>query len=106
MMKFIWFACVLVFGIFAVSASKTATAQEARNVAEFCGIFQGVCRRTCPGGGDCSPECATRAATCRATGCFPFNVPGPRCFNNPSDRALTDAKLAPNPERERKRRGY
>ena len=104
-MKAILLASALLLATFAVSSPNAAIAQEARNVTEFCGVFQGVCRRTCPGGQDCSTACAERASRCRSSGCFHFNSPGPRCFNNPSDRALTDVRLAPNPEAERKRRG-
>jgi hypothetical protein len=104
-MKAIWLACALALGIF-FSATNTATAQVARNVGEFCGIRQLVCNRTCRGGGDCSLDCTTRLAACRSNGCFHFNQPRPRCFNNAGDLALTDIKLAPNPERERIRRGY
>jgi hypothetical protein len=84
----------------------TADAQQARNVTEFCDVWMLVCNRTCPNGpGNCTAVCSSRHGTCLSTGCFPFRSPGPRCYANASDRALTDAKLAPNPERERQRRG-
>ena len=80
--------------------SSSAEAQQARNVAEFCGVWQGVCNRTCPSGpGNCRSECASRVAACRSSGCFHFNNPGPRCFNNARDRERTDAKYAPDPKR-------
>ena len=83
----------------------SARAQEARSLAEFCGVWQGVCNRTCAAGaGNCRPVCAQRRGTCLSTQCFPFNRPGPRCFNSAADRALTDAALAPDPRRERERR--
>jgi hypothetical protein len=104
-MKAIWFACALALGIF-FSTANTATAQVARNVGEFCGIWQRICNRVCPGGGDCSAVCTSRLTACRSNGCFHFNQPRPRCFSNADDLALTDIKLAPNPERERIRRGY
>ena len=86
-------------GFFTIAASSLADAQQARNVAEFCGVWQGICNRT-----GSRSECASRATECRSSGCFHFNRPGPRCFSNAADRALTDVRLAPNPERERARR--
>jgi hypothetical protein len=95
----------LAAGLLAILLFAPADAQQARNVTEFCGVWRGVCNRTCPtGAGNCTGECATRHAACRTSGCFHFNRPGPRCFNNAADRALTDANLAPNPDRERARR--
>jgi hypothetical protein len=86
-------------------AAVAAEAQEARTVAEFCGVFQGACNRTCPSGpAPCPDECRSRAAACRSSGCFFFRSPGSRCFNNPADRRLTDARLAPDPDAERARR--
>jgi hypothetical protein len=88
------------------SYATESRAQVARNVAEFCGIWVGVCNRTCPAGaGNCTQSCNQRAADCRASGCFFFNIPRPRCFNNPADLQLTNAALAPNPAAERARRG-
>ena len=104
-MKVLWLVSAIACGKFFFSATYRATAQEARNLGEFCGVWQGVCNRTCPGGGNCASVCRDRAAQCQSSGCFHFNSPRPRCFNNTSDRALTDARLAPNPEAERKRRG-
>ena len=98
-------AITLTAGLFTTLVPAPAEAQQARNVAEFCGVWRGVCNRTCPTGpGNCTGECASRASACRTSGCFQFNRPGPRCFNNAADRALTDASLAPNPDRERARR--
>jgi hypothetical protein len=105
-MKAVWLASALALGIFFFSAPDTATAQEARNLGEFCAVWQRVCNRTCPGGGNCASVCRERVAQCQSSGCFHFNSPEPRCFNNASDRGLTNLRLAPNPEQERKRRGY
>jgi hypothetical protein len=89
-----------------LAIATPASAQVARNVGEFCGIWQGVCNRTCPAGvGRCDQGCSSRRATCEASGCFPFESPRPRCFNNAADLALTDAAKAPNPAAERARRG-
>jgi hypothetical protein len=99
-------AMIVVAGLFAPLAIVPAQAQQARNVAEFCQVWQGTCNRTCPSGpGTCRPVCAQRFATCMTTQCYPFNVPGPRCFANATDRQLTDVGRAPNRERERQRRG-
>ena len=85
--------------------SSAAEAQQARNLAEFCVTWQGVCNRTCPSGaGNCTRDCASRVAACRSSGCFHFNNPGPRCFNSARDRARTDAKYAPDPKRAMERR--
>jgi hypothetical protein len=82
-----------------------AGAQQAKNVAEFCATWRGVCNRTCPQGrGNCDPECNRRLAQCRKTGCFHFNVPRPRCWSNAEDRRLTDLRLAPDPEAARAKR--
>jgi hypothetical protein len=104
-MKALTIVSAFILGLCNFSPSPVS-AQEARNVAEFCVVWQRICGRTCPSGKDCSVECSRRASQCRSSGCFPFNSPGPRCFNSASDRALTDARRAPNPEVERKRRGY
>lgn len=99
----ILFAAMLMLSAGAPTSSSRA--QEARNVTEFCGVWQGVCRRTCPTTTtSCRDECSSRAAECRANGCFRFTRAATRCFNNAADRALTDAKLAPDPEAERARR--
>ena len=97
-------AFVLSVGVFAF-ISSSAEAQQARNLAEFCVVWQGVCNRTCPSGaGNCSRDCASRVAACRSSGCFHFNNPGPRCYNNARDRERTDAKYAPDPKRAMERR--
>jgi hypothetical protein len=91
---------------FVFSIAAPAEAQQARNLAEFCGVWQRVCNRTCPSGaGNCQPVCAQRLATCMATKCFPFNNPGPRCWTDATARELTDTKYAPNPQRAREQRG-
>ncbi len=91
--------------LFAIAVPTPVEAQQARNVAEFCGSFQGICNRTCRGGpGTCRNDCASRYSTCLTSECFFFNSPGPRCFSNAGHRAMTDAKLAPDPERVRRQR--
>jgi len=91
--------------LFTALVPAPAEAQQARNIPEFCNVWQRICNRTCPSGpGNCTGECASRHAACRTSGCFHFNRPGPRCFNNAADRALTDANLARNPDQERARR--
>jgi hypothetical protein len=102
-MKHIVSIIILVAGLSAIA--PLAEAQQARNLAEFCGVWQGVCNRTCPAGtGNCQPVCAQRRATCMTTRCFPFNNPGPRCFTDASARQATDTKYAPNPQSEQQRR--
>jgi hypothetical protein len=77
----------LAVGLFTTLVSVPAEAQRTRTVAEFCNFWQRTCNRTCPTGpGNCRRECASRASACRMSGCFYFNSPGPRCFNNPADR--------------------
>jgi hypothetical protein len=77
----------LAVGLFTTLVSVPAEAQRTRTVAEFCTFWQRTCNRTCPTGpGNCRRECASRASACRTSGCFHFNSPGPRCFNNPADR--------------------
>ena len=96
-------AMILMAGLFAPAGSVQA--QQAKNLAEFCGVWQGVCNRTCPSGaGNCRPVCTERRATCLATKCFPFHSPGPRCFTDATARELTNTKYAPDPQRERERR--
>jgi hypothetical protein len=99
-------AIILVVGLFAALTSVVpAGAQQAKNLAQFCEIWQRVCNRTCPSGaGSCQPECTSRRATCMGTKCFPFSNPGPRCFTDSTARELTDTKYAPDPQRERDRR--
>lgn len=103
---FVGLALVLSAGIINLAvASSPAEAQQARTVSQFCAVWQGVCNRTCRSGpGNCTGECASRAAACRSNGCFHFNNPGPRCFSDARARELTDAKHAPDPQRERERR--
>ena len=98
---------VLALGAAFLSAgiSTSVSAQEAKSVSQFCAIWERICNRTCTTGpGTCSPVCSSRRSACTTSGCFHFNSPGPRCFANAQDRGLTDLKLAPNPEAERKRR--
>ena len=96
---------ILSVAVLTVLPPVSSDAEQARNVAEFCGVWERVCNRTCPAGpGNCRGECAARATGCRSSGCFHFNRPGPRCFSNASDRALTDTRRAPNPQQERARR--
>jgi hypothetical protein len=91
--------------LFMAAVPTPVMAQQAKNVVEFCGVWQGVCNRTCPSGpGKCAAECSTRASGCRTSGCFQFSKPGPRCFNSAADREMTDANRASNPDRERARR--
>jgi hypothetical protein len=97
------FALVLVTASIALPIQ--AAAQEARNLREFCAVWQGVCNRTCPAGpGQCTNDCASRRGACQATGCYHFNSPGARCFDNAEARRLTDTKYAPDPAAERARR--
>jgi hypothetical protein len=79
-----------------------AGAAPAETVGQFCAVWERVCNRVCPGarpGADCPGECSRMKAGCNRTGCFPFTNPRPRCFNNATDRALTDPKNAPGAKR-------
>jgi len=70
--------------------SIQAFTASAAGSAAFCATWLKVCNQTCPGGaGTCRDVCAIRQKTCLATGCFPFNVPGPRCQTNARDEAAT-----------------
>ena len=62
----------------------------------FCGTWLKLCNKTCPNGpGTCGPVCSTRYKGCLSSGCFFFNVPGPRCENSAKDQtATTGAKKA------------
>ena len=54
----------------------------AQNRAAFCARWHNVCRTTCPPTTPtavCHATCDDRRAGCLATGCYRFNVPGPRC---------------------------
>jgi hypothetical protein len=56
----------------------------------FCRTWLKVCNQTCPGGpGTCGGVCDARYQTCLSSGCFPFNVPGPRCQDNTRDQTAT-----------------
>jgi hypothetical protein len=56
----------------------------------FCGTWLKLCNKTCPTGpGTCGPVCSTRYKGCLSSGCFFFNVPGPRCEGNAKDQAAT-----------------
>ena len=56
----------------------------------FCGTWLRLCNKTCPEGpGKCERVCAQRYKGCRTSGCFFFNVPGPRCEGNSNDEIAT-----------------
>jgi hypothetical protein len=56
----------------------------------FCNTWLKVCNRTCPNGpGSCTGVCAGRYQGCLSSGCFFFNVPGPRCQGNTKDETAT-----------------
>ena len=58
--------------------------------SQFCGQWEMVCNRTCPGGpGTCTDICKSRRSACDSTGCFHFNVPRPRCYDNREDVGMT-----------------
>src|SRR5262249_30830527 len=73
----------------AIGASVGPT--SAAGSRAFCSTWLNLCNKTCPGGpGTCGDVCAARFSTCLSSGCFPFNVPGPRCEGNARDQAATD----------------
>ena len=79
----------IAFAIVVFATAPVAEAMAAGSPA-FCRTWLDVCNKTCPGGpGTCSGVCAARHQTCLASGCFPFNVPGPRCEGNTTDAAAT-----------------
>lgn len=56
----------------------------------FCRTWLKVCNQTCPSGpGTCTGVCDGRYQTCLSSGCFPFNVPGPRCQDSTKDQTAT-----------------
>jgi len=56
----------------------------------FCRTWLNVCNRTCPNGpGTCGGVCSGRYESCLSSGCFFFNVPGPRCQGNAKDETAT-----------------
>lgn len=56
-----------------------ASAQSSKE--QFCQMWHGICNDT----GNAS-VCKSRLSGCRASGCYHFNNPGPRCWNNTADR--------------------
>jgi hypothetical protein len=63
------------------AASESARAETR---AQFCARWHAVCTQ-CTGRGatvpreTCLYHCAARLQECRTSGCYFFNVPGPRC---------------------------
>lgn len=61
-----------------------AGAAQAETRAQFCARWHAVCTR-CDGLGasvpraQCLRTCSGRLATCKRTGCYHFNDPGPMC---------------------------
>lgn len=71
----------------AVLAMAPASAAGSR---AFCGTWLSVCNKTCSGGpGTCGGVCAARHSAWLSSGCFNFNVPGPRCEGNATDQTAT-----------------
>jgi hypothetical protein len=80
---------VLLLTAILIGAGGAAAAAGSR---AFCTTWLNVCNRTCPGGaGTCGGVCAARLDACLSSGCFQFNVPGPRCEANAQDQAATTA---------------
>ena len=80
----------LLYGlVFMLVAFATPASAQERTQAQFCGVWENVCNRTCPTGpGTCRDVCASRLRQCHSNGCFHFNVPAPRCYSSAADRAL------------------
>jgi hypothetical protein len=88
-MRFIGIVVLLSVAIFAAISASTEPTFAAGSRA-FCTTWLNLCTKTCPGGpGTCGGVCATRYSGCLSSGCFYFNVPGPRCQNNTADQAAT-----------------
>jgi hypothetical protein len=82
-------AIVALLLLVAVGGISESHAQACSNQV-FCSGWHAVCKRTLPPGG--TPKvCQERRAKCLSSGCYFFNVPRPRCKNNPEDLALTTA---------------
>jgi hypothetical protein len=71
-------------GVSAAVVIVASSLAQAETRAQFCARWHGVCAR-CDGLGatvsrqTCLKTCGTRLAECRTSGCYFFNVPGPRC---------------------------
>jgi hypothetical protein len=75
-------------------AAATAEAQGAKGkcpVNVFCRGWHSVCLRVSTQFPNYQEVCAQRMQQCVSTRCFPFSSPGPRCYDNPRDMALTTA---------------
>lgn len=82
----------LIVGLLSVLAAALVRVESvaAAGSPAFCGTWLKLCNRTCPGGpGTCSGVCSARYTACLASGCFQFNVPGPRCQGNARDETAT-----------------
>ena len=75
------FALQVVGGLLVSTLIMAGSARaETRN--EFCGRWHQVCRTTCPTNVTlerCHAVCRGRLAQCPKTGCYHFNLGGPRC---------------------------
>jgi hypothetical protein len=79
----------LAMTIFAVAGLSVCPAFAAGSEA-FCSTWLKLCNKTCPDGpGSCGGACAQRDGGCRTSGCFFFNIPGPRCEGNRNDDIAT-----------------
>lgn len=75
---------VLSIGLWPIDAPLAAGSKA------FCGTWLRLCNKTCTDGpGTCGGVCSARHKACLSTGCFNFNVPGPRCQGNAKDELAT-----------------
>jgi hypothetical protein len=71
---------VLIAGIVVVCAFVGQA--EAQSRTAYCARWHNVCRTTCPANTPkvvCHATCDDRLNACKSSGCYFFNVPGPRC---------------------------
>ncbi len=70
-----------------LASVANAPAAAPTKFQSHCQTYNSVCQR-CAGVGatvsksSCLATCRTRLAQCQKTGCYYFNVPGPRCASN------------------------
>jgi len=69
--------------IVALLAMATLSTAEAQTRKQHCAMWHNRCLSTCPPNvskAACRNTCRQRLSDCRASGCYFFNIPGPRCM--------------------------
>ena len=67
--------------MFLIVLSGCESVPPTKERAEFCEMQHYTCKVTCPSGSSasCLQVCEQRLSSCKESGCYHFNVPGPRC---------------------------